>query len=151
MTESITLAPMTRDDIPAVYAIERESFPTPWDISAYQREVENPASHYLVAWVGETIVGFGGAWVVGDEAHIVTLAVSPAYRRHGIGRRLLQGLLDLAGQYGVTTVTLEVRMSNHAAQALYTADGFHPVAIRPRYYPDNGEDALVMAKEMDRG
>ena len=82
-----------------------------------------------------------------DEAHVTTFAVLPAYRRRGLGGRLLWTLMELAVELGATVVTLEVRLSNAAARRLYQRFGFRPVGVRPRYYSDNGEDALIMTTE----
>jgi ribosomal-protein-alanine N-acetyltransferase len=142
--ESITITPMTEEDVPAVHALESLCFTSPWDITAYYRELENPSAVYRVALYGERLLGFGGMWAVDGEAHIVTLAVQPEFRRSGVGGKLLTVLLDEAHRLDVHSVTLEVRVGNVAARALYTSFGFTPLATRRNYYPDNGEDALVM-------
>jgi ribosomal-protein-alanine N-acetyltransferase len=90
------------------------------------------------------IVGYGGLWVGVDEGHITTLAVQPRYRGQGIGELLLNGLIDLAFELHATMLTLEVRVSNTVAQSLYQKYGFVSAGHRPRYYEDNGEDALIM-------
>ncbi len=90
------------------------------------------------------IVGYLGLWYMVDEAHIVAIATHPAYRRRGIGERLLARALELARERDIKTVTLEVRVSNEPAQRLYEKYGFRRVGLRPRYYTDNGEDALIM-------
>lgn len=92
----------------------------------------------------ERILGYLGLWYMVDEAHIVAIATHPAYRRRGIGERLLARALELAREREAKTVTLEVRVSNEPAQRLYEKYGFRPVGRRPRYYTDNGEDALIM-------
>lgn len=93
---------------------------------------------------GERVLGYLGLWYMVDEAHIVAIATHPAYRRQGIGERLLARALELAREREVKTVTLEVRVSNEPAQRLYEKYGFRRVGLRPRYYTDNGEDALIM-------
>lgn len=93
---------------------------------------------------GERILGYLGLWYMVDEAHIVAIATHPAYRRRGIGERLLARALELAREREAKTVTLEVRVSNEPAQRLYEKYGFRRVGLRPRYYTDNGEDALIM-------
>ncbi len=90
------------------------------------------------------IVGYGGLWLMVDEAHITTLAVMPSLRGQGIGELLLNGLIDQAIELQATRLTLEVRISNESAQRLYLKYGFEPSGTRPRYYTDNGEDALIM-------
>jgi [ribosomal protein S18]-alanine N-acetyltransferase len=139
---------MAADDLPAVQAIERASFTTPWPPHAYRQELEtNRLAHYLAATIGATVVGYGGIWLMVDEAHITTFAIHPSWRRRRIGERLLLALLDLALDARAREATLEVRISNLAARRLYEKYGFRPVGIRPRYYSDNGEDALIMTTE----
>lgn len=90
------------------------------------------------------IVGYGGIWLMVDEGHITTIAVAPAERGQGIGELLLNGLIDQAMDLKASRLTLEVRISNESAQRLYLKYGFQPSGTRPRYYTDNGEDALIM-------
>ena len=135
-------------DLPAVQLIERASFTTPWPPQAYRQELEtNRLAHYLVAVLGGEIVAYGGIWLMVDEAHITTFAVHPQYRRRRIGERLLLAMLDLSLDRHAREATLEVRLSNLAARRLYEKYGFRPVGIRPRYYSDNQEDALIMTTE----
>jgi [ribosomal protein S18]-alanine N-acetyltransferase len=151
MTETdaiLRIQPMDLGDLPAVQQIERASFTTPWPPQAYRQELEtNRLAHYLVAVIGDTVVAYGGIWLMVDEAHITTFAVHPAYRRRRIGERLLLSMLDLSVQRQAREATLEVRLSNLAARRLYEKYGFRPVGIRPRYYSDNQEDALIMTTE----
>lgn len=136
---------MTLDDIPAVHRIERASFPVPWPDYAFRQEIEtNRLAHYLVVRAGNEIVGYGGMWMMVDEAHVTTFAVLPEWRRRGIGARLMLAMMRLADDLGARVATLEVRLSNDAARQLYQRFGFRPVGIRPRYYSDNAEDALIM-------
>lgn len=93
------------------------------------------------------IVGYGGVWLTVDEAHITTIAVTPAHRGYGVGELLLNALIDHAYELHAQTITLEVRVSNTVAQKLYIKYGFQPAGTRPRYYTDNGEDALIMWTE----
>jgi len=95
----------------------------------------------------ESIVGYTGMWMMLDEAHITTIAVDPAYRGEGIGELLLVSLIDHASFLGATEVTLECRVSNHVAQALYRKYTFRNAGLRKRYYSDDGEDALIMTTE----
>jgi [ribosomal protein S18]-alanine N-acetyltransferase len=92
----------------------------------------------------DTIVGFAGMWVLYDEAHVTTIGVSPQYRGHGLGELLLVDLFDKAIKRNAESVTLEVRVSNESAQALYHKYGFTRQGVRKRYYSDNGEDAYIM-------
>jgi ribosomal-protein-alanine N-acetyltransferase len=165
---------MTEADIDQVAEIERESFPTTWPRTAYRRELNNALARYLVVidrehepltgstknrsglmrllhraeqtpQTTEYIVGYVGVWLLVDEAHIVAIAVREAYRRRGLGETLLVGAIELALDNHQESVTLEVRRSNTAAQALYEKYRFLKVGVRRRYYSDNHEDALIMS------
>jgi [ribosomal protein S18]-alanine N-acetyltransferase len=144
----VRVEPMRVDDLAVVHSIERVSFNAPWPADAYRSELEsNRLAHYLVARVDEEIVGYGGMWLMVDEAHITTFAIHPTWRRQGIGERLLLAFLDLAGDRGAREATLEVRLSNLPARRLYEKYGFKPVGLRPRYYSDDHEDALIMTTD----
>jgi ribosomal-protein-alanine N-acetyltransferase len=144
----LLIRPMELVDLAAVQLIEGASFSTPWPPQAYRQELEtNRLAHYLVALMADRIVAYGGIWLMVDEAHITTFAVHPRYRRRKIGERLLLALLDLAADRQAREATLEVRLSNLPARRLYEKYGFRPVGIRPRYYSDNNEDALIMTTE----
>ena len=135
-------------DIPEVQAIERASFTSPWPPQAYRSELEtNRLAMYLVGRIEGKVVAYAGVWLMVDEAHITTFAVHPVWRRRRIGERLLLTVLDLSLDRGAREATLEVRLSNLAARRLYEKYGFRPVGLRPRYYTDNGEDALIMTTE----
>jgi ribosomal-protein-alanine N-acetyltransferase len=145
---AIVVDRMTVDDLAAVQEIERESFTTPWPPHAYRSELEtNRLAHYIIARHGDQIVGFGGIWLMVDEAHITTFAVRKTWRRQGVGERLLIALLALAEARGAREATLEVRPSNHPARRLYEKYGFALVGVRPRYYSDDNEDALIMTTD----
>ena len=141
----LTIAAMQIADLDVVQAIERASFSSPWPPNAYRSELEtNRLAHYLVARVDGMITAYGGMWLMVDEAHITTFAVHPSWRRQRIGERLLLAFLDLAVARQAHEATLEVRLSNLAARRLYEKYGFRPVGLRPRYYSDDHEDALIM-------
>jgi ribosomal-protein-alanine N-acetyltransferase len=150
MMETIKIRLMELEDLEEVRQIDRLSFSLPWPESAYRHELlENPAS---MSWVAEAsdlggeskIVGMVVVWLILDEAHIATLAVHPAYRRKGIGSRLLKQALIEAVDRGARRAMLEVRANNATAQSMYHRFGFVVVYRRPRYYRDNNEDALLM-------
>ena len=144
----LTIEPMRLEDLDEVQAIEGASFTTPWPENAYRSELmTNRLASYLVARVDGRIVGYGGMWLMVDEAHITTFAVHPLWRRQRVGERLLLAFLDLARDRHAREATLEVRLSNLAARRLYEKYGFRPVGLRPRYYSDNNEDALIMTTE----
>jgi [ribosomal protein S18]-alanine N-acetyltransferase len=140
---------MRLDDLPAVHRIELASFTQPWPEHAYQSELEtNRLAHYLVVRAADRVVGYGGMWVMVDAAHITTFAIHPAWRRQRIGERLLLSFLDLATDLGAAEATLEVRLSNLPARRLYEKYGFRPVGLRPNYYSDDHEDALIMTTDL---
>ena len=141
----VVIAAMRLEDLEEVQRIEEASFSTPWPPNAYRSELlTNRLASYLVARVEDRIVAYGGMWLMVDEAHITTFAVHPAWRRQRLGERLLLAFLDLARDRHAREATLEVRLSNLAARRLYEKYGFRPVGVRPRYYSDNNEDALLM-------
>jgi ribosomal-protein-alanine N-acetyltransferase len=125
-------------------AVDQLCFPTPWSEISYRSEIGNNAAYYLVARLAGRLIGFGGAWLIMDEAHVTTLGVDPAFRGQRIGERILAAILAEAQQRGVRRASLEVREGNTAAVRLYEKYGFAPVARRRGYYTDNGEDAIVM-------
>ena len=146
----LRVGPMTFADLPEVHRIEQASFSVPWPDEAYRSELlANRLASYLVvrADAVDGIIAYGGIWLMVDEAHITTFAVDPAWRRQGVGETLLLALLDLALARHAREATLEVRLSNLPARRLYEKYGFRPVGLRPRYYSDNGEDALIMTTE----
>ena len=149
VTLPLTVDAMRMGDIESVHEIERLSFSTPWPSYAFEQELTgNRLARYVVARAaapeGERIVGFAGVWLMVDEAHITTFGVHPDWRRRGVGRRLLLRLADLALDLRAARLTLEVRVGNEPAKALYRAFGFTVAGRRPRYYTDDGEDAYVM-------
>jgi [ribosomal protein S18]-alanine N-acetyltransferase len=136
---------MTVDDLDAVMEIEHSSFSIPWSREAFYNEIEqNHLSTYLVVEDGERVAGYCGVWLVVDEAHITNVAVLPDYRGQGLGEALMERIMKIAKEVGARVMTLEVRVSNKAAQGLYRKMGFQDGGIRKRYYSDNQEDALVM-------
>jgi ribosomal-protein-alanine N-acetyltransferase len=158
--------PMQWDDVSQVMAIERKSFTLPWSDYTYRHELlDNRNAHYFVArrlngqaarkpltlWgklfkrdTLAPVVGYGGFWIVLDEAHISTIASDVKWRGHGIGELLLLAMIERSIELGAHEVTLEVRVSNTVAQNLYCKYGFAVVGRRPAYYRDNDEDADLM-------
>jgi len=131
-----------------IIVIEKLSFTIPWTKNAFLHELQNNKfAVYLSAKMGDRIVGYAGMWKIFDEGHITNVAVHPEFRRMGIGSMLLERLINLAKRDGITKMTLEVRQSNKAAQALYKKYGFKAAGIRKEYYADNGEDAVIMWNE----
>ncbi|MDI9485533.1 MAG: ribosomal protein S18-alanine N-acetyltransferase [Bacillota bacterium] len=147
--KGVTYRLMTVDDIPQVQLVERKSFTTPWSRNIFVSELtRNDNAIYIVAEVGERIVGYAGIWIILDEGHITNIAVEPNYRRRGIGQGLMDVLTAEAVKRGVVAMTLEVRVTNYGAQALYEKLGFVPNGIRKEYYQDDKEDALIMWREL---
>lgn len=141
----LRVEPMSAADLSRVREIEAESFTVPWPKDAYRTELEeNRVACYLVAREGDSVVGFAGMWVIFDEAHVTTIAVDRQWRGQHVGERLLLALIDRALDRHARWMTLEVRPSNAVAVGLYRKFGFRDVALRKRYYSDNGEDASVM-------
>jgi [ribosomal protein S18]-alanine N-acetyltransferase len=140
-------------DLPRVMAIERASFSAPWseDSIASELAAGDPRRLPWVAELDGVIVAFALVWVVADELHLVSFAVDPAMRRRGIGQLLLDAVLDTPEAKRASIMTLEVRATNRAALALYRRNGFLDIALRPRYYPDTDEDAVVMLKPLGSG
>ena len=153
---ALHIRPMRMEDLEQVQAVDRLSFSMPWPPSAYRYELkENPQSLLRVAEIRTPddnwqIVGVIVIWLILDEAHIASIAVSPEQRGQGIGKRLLAEALKEAIQRGQSVATLEVRAHNFSAQNLYRRFKFEVVGQRPRYYRDNNEDALIMTlKSLD--
>lgn len=139
---------MELKDIDDVLIIERACFPTPWSRNAFETEIEgNACSRYVVAVDSGRVIGYGGMWLILDEAHVTNVAVHPARRGEGYGEAILRELIRLAKELGRDAITLEVRFSNTIAQNLYRKLGFNGVGLRKGYYSDDGEDALIMWKD----
>jgi len=155
------LRPMRRDDIPQVVAIDQQSFPMSWSPNAYLYEIEhNPLSSLVVlvrtgagpaqlSWIDRLrqalkLIGYGGFWFTRREAHISTIAVRPDWRGQGLGEVLLAGMVRRALGLEAELVSLEVRISNSPALALYRKYAFAEAGVKRAYYRDNGEDAYDM-------
>jgi ribosomal-protein-alanine N-acetyltransferase len=153
--------PMVVSDLGDVMVIERLSFSFPWSERAYRFEIEqNENSVTLVvrpafplslwdrirgrAGVRSPVLGYGGLWLLVDEAHISTIAVHPQWRSKGLGELVLLSLLEQGSRRGMKNATLEVRVSNEVAQGLYRKLGFEVAGRQKRYYSDNNEDAFIM-------
>lgn len=144
---NVKIVPMTMDHLPGVMDVERQSFTAPWSEDAFIFELlHNKVAHYLVAMVGNQVVGYGGMWVLVDEAHVTNIAVLPQWRRQGIAQALLNNLIDMAKAHGADKMTLEVRKSNWGARRLYERLGFEALGCRRNYYSETHEDAVIMWK-----
>jgi len=141
----VEIIPMRRRHLKHVLRIEALVYPRPWSISLFLSELALRSSRsYIVAKHGGQVVGYGGLMMTMDDGHVTTIAVDPAWHRQRIGTRLLVTLAREARRRGASSMTLEVRVSNSGAQALYRRFGFAPVGIRRGYYIETGEDAIVM-------
>ena len=138
----VLIRPMVSADVEAAARLEALVYSQPWTQGMFRDEIAQPFRTYLAADVDGQLAGYGGVMVVGDEAHITTVVVDPEQRGHRIGTRLMLGLVDAALAEDARSLTLEVRASNDAAQALYRRFGMAPVGVRKQYYRD--EDALIM-------
>ncbi|WP_044477358.1 ribosomal protein S18-alanine N-acetyltransferase [Paenibacillus antibioticophila] len=146
---SVSIRKMTLEDIPDIMIIEHESFTLPWSEEAFRNELTmNHFAKYLVMELDGKPVAYAGMWTIVDEAHITNIAVRTAHRGQGLGEALLLQLIQLAMEYRIERMTLEVRESNLVAQALYRKLGFEPAGIRKAYYSDNQEDAVIMWCEL---
>jgi [ribosomal protein S18]-alanine N-acetyltransferase len=149
---------MRADDLDEVMEIECAAFRHPWSAELFRRELEHDWSTILVCIepltsasagrASERIVGFLIYWLVHDEVHILNVASDPHHRRRGIAKYLMSETERRALQAGATLMTLEVRRSNTAALELYRSFDYRAVGVRPNYYVDEGEDAIVMVKEL---
>lgn len=136
---------MRRRHLKGVMAIERQVYPRPWSPNLFLQEMRQTKDRaYLVAMVDREVAGYGGLLSYGDEAHVTTIAVHPDHQRRKIGSRLLYELVMRARGMGAVAVSLEVRVTNWAAQRMYGRFGFRPVGVRKNYYQEINEDALVM-------
>ncbi len=142
--------PMIPDHLDQVMIIENECFPSsPWPRRFFEEELSLVGrAFFFVALESENVVGYGGYCLVDDEMHITNIAVKNGVRRRGIGRKLTELLIEDGLQRGVKAAHLEVRRSNLAAQGLYRALGFKQVGMRPGYYQQEKEDAILMSADL---
>jgi ribosomal-protein-alanine N-acetyltransferase len=147
----VVVAPMRPRDLRGVLRIEEAVFAAPWSHRLFVEELAQRTSRaYRVAWVDTDIVGFAGLMAVDDEAHVNNVAVDPDWQGRGLGAVLVLDLVRVALERGLRHLTLEVRVGNEPALALYRRFGLSPVGVRPNYYPETGDDALVMwARDID--
>jgi ribosomal-protein-alanine N-acetyltransferase len=139
---SLTIRDLTYGDLAGVIAIERQVFTSPWSLAMFVLELSKRDGVQLAAVDGEQLVGYLICSPYAGDYHVMNVAVASGWRRQGVARRLFDELLRVVGPDA--NYTLEVRVSNAAAIALYESYGFRSAGVRPRYYTDNGEDAIVM-------
>ncbi|KNZ40535.1 ribosomal protein S18-alanine N-acetyltransferase [Acetobacterium bakii] len=134
---------MTAQDIPDIFSVDRMCFEHNWTLESYECELNNMLATYIVAEDNDQIIGFGGFWAIIDEAQITNIGVLESYRGRGVAQKILNEMIKLAGVKGCLAMTLEVRVDNKAAIALYEANGFEKAGVRKNYY-DNKTDGLIM-------
>jgi len=145
---NVSIRRMTLEDVPIVHEIDTQSFSLPWPERSFRFELaENPVSRCWVAESDGRIMAMLVLWLIVDEAHIATIATHPDFRRQGMGEQLMIAALVSARNEGAARAFLEVRAGNAEALGMYKKYGFVVVAVRPRYYKDNSEDAILMNLE----
>ncbi len=140
---------MKVEDLERVLEIERASFSNPWSRNAFLYEIESDVSYPWVIELEGKIVGYSIHWLIFDEAHLSNIAVDPSLRRRGIGRFILEKVIESVKKKGARFLTLEVRVSNTGAISLYTKMNFKVVGVRKNYYANPVEDAFIMMKNFD--
>lgn len=146
LNRNFILRKMTSQDIDEVMQIEKESFTLPWSRDSYLGELKNNFATYLVCDCEGEIAGYGGIWVVFEEAHITNVAVGPNFRQLGIGAALMREMEKVARDKNAQRILLEVRPTNQAALKMYQNLDYLPTGLRKQYYSDNNEDAIIMTK-----
>lgn len=145
----VTFEPMRQAHVPAVVAIERDVFSSPWTTGVFLQEVrDGSASRSFVAVEKRRVVGYFVAWFLQQEVHLLNIAVVPSRQRKGIGHLMLRFLMDMARGEGKDVISLEVRESNEAAIRLYRSFGFATVGMHRGYYQEDEENALLMARSL---
>jgi [ribosomal protein S18]-alanine N-acetyltransferase len=141
----VVITPMRRRHLKRVLAIETAINPKPWTLGVFQSELAQPDTRaYFVASIGRDVVGFAGLMMALDDGHITSIGVDPRWQRHSIATQCMIALARTARERGARALTLEVRLSNRPAHALYRRFGFAPVGARKNYYQEPEEDALIM-------
>jgi len=144
--EKLKVREAKRTDIEKMAELDKICFSMPWSLADFQTEIlRNKLAFYLVCTNDSELLGYAGLWAIKPEGHITNVAVSPGYRRRGIGSRLIEDLLEQSHErFGLTEYTLEVRISNVEAVRLYSRFGFKYAGRRKGYYTDTNEDALLL-------
>lgn len=143
------VTPAIRADLDKIIEIERECFSSPWSYQAFLQELKNDYSYlWVVKGHKAEIVGFICFWLIFDEAHILNVAIKKGFQGKGIGSLLVKKAIAFVQKKGAKWVRLEVRITNKKATSFYKNLGFKNIMVRPGYYFDTGEDALVMELEL---
>ena len=147
MSDKIIIRFLKPEDVDDLVEIEEHCFDVPWTRGAFLKELENKVARYVVAEIDGRIGAYGGIWLVVDEGHITNIAVHPDFRGRGLANEIIEKIIDVCKENDIRAMTLEVKVSNTVAQSLYRKYGFKPSGIRPEYYTETKEDALIMWKE----
>lgn len=145
----IKIRPLELRDLNEVLLIEECSFRPPWSRSTFLSELEEEDRYYVVAEAEGKVIGYAGFYYFFEEGHITTMAVAPNWRRQGIGKLLLNHLIEKAKEIGLKELSLEVRESNQIARKMYQKFGFKMVARRKKYYVQPIEDAIIMSLKLN--
>lgn len=140
------ICPLEEKYIDSILYIENISFSDPWSRDSMEKELINEFARYVVIKKENAVIGYGGMWLILDEGHITNIAVLPEYRGMGIGKIIVQSLIDICKNENIVALTLEVRKSNEPAIKLYSKFDFIAEGIRKAYYSNNHEDAIIMWK-----
>ena len=151
--KSYEIRSMTQTDIPQIAGIEKMVFPSPWSEAAFRSELNDNAMAVYLVLVDEAqpdvVLAYGGLWKIFDEGHITNIAVRPQDQGKKLGKLILHAMIQWAWANDLSHVTLEVRINNHKAINMYKKAGFLDAGIRPGYYDNGEEDAMVMLLHRD--
>lgn len=145
---SFTIRKANSMDIADLVFIEEECFSTPWSRKSFAESFSHSPWHFFVAVDNKRVVGYGGVYLILDEGQISNIATLPAFRGKGIGKAILNEIIDTCRNQGCERITLELRESNKIARALYEACGFVEVGKRPNFYSSPSETAILMDKKL---
>lgn len=146
---TVEIGYMTEADVTAIEALERACFSEPWSEKSLRESLANPRYRILTAKADGRLIGYVSTFLVADEMNIANVAVDSEFRRQGVGKRLMDSAVILAKQNRMTTIYLEVRKSNEAAQELYRKVGFERGGVRKNFYDNPKEDGLIMRMDLE--
>lgn len=143
---SFTIKKLTYEDVSSVASIESECFSTPWSEEGIKSEISNPSAEFFVLEENDTACAYMGMYIILDECYIANVAVKKDFRRKGYGLALVENAISVAREKDCSFISLEVRVSNHKAIALYSKCGFESLGVRKNFYSSPVENALIMTK-----